>query len=129
MRLGDADAQMSEAVALERVELLRRRRVVLNAVGPVDLGRNRFDLLPQGRRGRIKERERARLLSSLVHCFGEGGGAAASLGKVVANRRADFELFGDFADGSLLGGMVGWKGVDRNHRRHAVDTYVLDLLP
>src|SRR6266852_9369808 len=49
VRFGNAHAELAEAVALERVELLVRRRVILESVGPVDLGRDGLDLLAECR--------------------------------------------------------------------------------
>src|SRR5437016_12194598 len=48
--------------------------------------------------------------------------------EVVADRRPHAQVFGELADGLVLGCVVVWKRVDRNHRRHTVDLDVLDLL-
>ena len=75
MGLGDADTEIAEAIALERVDLLSRRRVVVDAVGAIDLRRHRLDLLPQCRLCPIQEAEGARLARCLP-----GRGAAPPAG-------------------------------------------------
>src|SRR6266851_6615152 len=86
--LGDAHAELAETIALVRVDLLARRRVVLDTVRAVDLRGDRLDFLAQRHVRRIEKAERARLLGGLGHHVRKLDGAGASVGEVVTYGRA-----------------------------------------
>ena len=128
VRLGDADRQPAEADALVVVELAAGGRVVLDAVGAVHLLGDRLDLLPQRGLVGVEELELRGLLGGLGHGFRQLRASLASLGEVVADRRAGAAAGGDLGDGLVLGRVVCREGVDRHHRADAVEGDVLDLL-
>ena len=128
MGLGDADGQVTESTGLEQVKPLRRRRQEVDALGPVHLGGDGHDLVPQRRLGRIEEAELVRLLGCGDHRVGQFGGPGTAVAEVGGHRRAHPHRVGHLPDGVVLGLEVPGEGVDGHHRRHPVEEDVLDLL-
>ena len=85
--LGDADGQVSEAVALVAVELPGCGRCVVDAVGAVDPGGDGLDLLAQRCLARVQEPEFRGLLGRLGHGFGQLDRPPAAVGEVGADGR------------------------------------------
>ena len=128
LRLGDADREAAEPVPLVALELAAGERGVVDPVGAVDLGRDRLDLLPERRLGRVQEVEVAGLGRHLGDRLGDLGRAAAAVGEVRADRGPDAHRRCDLRDRGALGREVGGHRVDRDDRLDAVRADVLQLL-
>ena len=122
MRLGHTDGQVAEALLLEGFQLAARCQVVLHTFSPVDLGGYGLDLLLQRGLVGVEKPELGWLLGRLGHGFGQLDCTLAALREVVADGDARAHLLRDLPDGVVLRVVVRGEGVDRHHRRDAVQT-------
>src|SRR5918999_707960 len=127
MGLGHADGQLAEPVVLIGVQLATRAHVVLHTPCPVHLPGDDFDLLPQRSLIRVEIRKLGRLFGGLGDRLGELHSAGPAIGEVAAYGHPCAHLPGDLAYGVVLRLVVRGEGVDRDHRRDAVEADILYL--
>src|SRR5204862_2058969 len=96
--------------------------------GPVDLLRDRLDLVAQRHRIRVQELELGlAAVGELDDGAGEIGCPLAAAGPVVSDYRLDTFLGAQLLEPAELGIGIGAEAIDRHHRRYAEPPQILEM--